>query len=39
MSAGKSVERRNWKSPSQRKSTEEPAYDGYTPETEAEAAK
>jgi hypothetical protein len=32
MTAGKKVERRNWKSPGQKSAADEPAYDGYTPE-------
>ncbi len=34
MTAGQTVERRNWKSPSQKQFTEETVYDGYTPEVE-----
>ncbi len=34
MTAGQTVERRNWKSPSQKEFTEETVYDGYTPEVE-----
>ncbi len=34
MTAGQTVERRNWKSPSQKQFTEETVYDGYTPKVE-----
>ncbi len=34
MTAGQTVERRNWKSPSQKQFTEETVYDVYTPEVE-----
>lgn len=36
MTAGQTVERRNWKSPSQKQFTEETVYDGYTPEETAQ---
>ncbi|MCH7752934.1 MAG: hypothetical protein IH898_12395 [Planctomycetes bacterium] len=36
MTAGQTVERRNWKSPSQKQFTEETVYDGYTPEGTAQ---
>ncbi len=32
LTAGQTVERRNWKSPSQKQFTEETVYDGYTPQ-------
>jgi hypothetical protein len=32
MTVGQTVERRNWKSPSQKQFTEETVYDGYTPQ-------
>ena len=38
ITAGKTIERRNWKSPSQKQADEEPVYDGYTPETEESEA-
>ncbi len=38
MTAGKTIERRNWKSPSQKQFTEETVYDGYTPEMEEAGA-
>ncbi len=36
MTAGQTVERRNWKSPSQKEFTEETVYDGYIPEGTAQ---
>ncbi len=38
MTAGQTVERRNWKSPSQKQFTEETVYDVYTPEVESAEA-